>query len=42
MAVKNFSGKTFVAFVDISGFKVMMNEDKVQVTEVLNNLYIYF
>lgn len=28
MAVKNFSGKTFVAFVDISGFKVIMSEDK--------------
>ena len=39
MAVKNFSGKTFVAFVDISGFKVMMSEDKSRATEALDKFY---
>ena len=39
MAVKNFSGKTFVAFVDISGFKAMMNEDKSRATEALDKFY---
>ena len=39
MAVKNFSGKTFVAFVDISGFKVMMSEDKSRAAEALDKFY---
>jgi len=39
MPVKNFSGKTFVAFVDISGFKVMMSEDKSRATEALDKFY---
>ena len=39
MAVKNFSGKTFVAFVDISGFKVIMSEDKSQAVGALNKFY---
>ena len=39
MAVKNFSGKTFVAFVDISGFKVIMSEDKSQAVGAMNKFY---
>lgn len=37
--IKNFSGKTFVAFIDISGFKAMLNEDKNQATGALDKFY---
>ena len=38
MAVNNFSGKTFVAFIDISGFKGMMNE-KSKAAQALDKFY---
>jgi hypothetical protein len=28
MPLRNFDGDTFVAFIDISGFKKMMGEDR--------------
>lgn len=38
MPVQNFDGNTFVAFVDISGFKEMMKNKKKAIT-VLNHFY---
>ena len=38
MPVPNFSGKTFVAFLDISGFKELMKDDK-RALEALKHLY---
>jgi len=38
MPVQNFSGETFVAFMDISGFKEMM-KDKHQAVKALDRLY---
>lgn len=38
MPVQNFSGQTFVAFLDISGFKDLMNDDR-KALDALNELY---
>jgi len=38
MALSNFSGNTFVAFLDISGFKKIM-EDEIKAKNVLNQFY---
>jgi hypothetical protein len=38
MALSNFSGNTFVAFLDISGFKIIM-EDEIKAKNVLNQFY---
>jgi hypothetical protein len=38
MPVQNFSGQTFVAFLDISGFKDLMKDDR-KALDALNELY---
>ena len=38
MPVQNYSGETFVAFLDISGFKVLMKDDR-KALEALSRLY---
>jgi hypothetical protein len=37
--IENFSGNTFVAFMDISGFKQMMKGDGERALEALNEMY---
>lgn len=37
--IENFNGKTFVAFLDISGFKKLMNEDEDKALSALDTFY---
>jgi hypothetical protein len=39
MALNNFDNDTFVAFMDISGFKVLMNEGNDKAIKALNTFY---
>ena len=38
MPIKDYSGNTFVAFLDISGFKIMMQDDQ-RALKAMNKLY---
>lgn len=39
MPLKNFNDKTFVTFIDISGFKKKLQKDK---NEAVNTLRLFF
>ncbi len=39
MAINNFDGNTFVAYLDISGFKVLMKEDTEKAWRALDRFY---
>lgn len=39
MSVPDFEGKTFVAFVDLSGFKKLVRKDKKNATKALDKFY---
>lgn len=41
MPINNYKGETFVAFLDVSGFKVLMSNDEKRAFDALGNLYQY-